>query len=185
MLIARKMNMSEDAVKQIELSSLLHDVGMLALPDSVVLCQGHLDNRQIETMRRHPIIGAQILEGMGFVEGVIPAVKLHHERFDGTGYPDCLAGCDIPISARIISVADVFDAMTSHRTFRAAKSTSEALTELQGGAGTQFDPAVVAAFIEEAKRLGEGIMEIRLPQSHTIPSDRTEERVDRQVSPTT
>ncbi len=164
-VIARKMGMSEDAVRQIELSSLLHDVGMLALPDSVVLCQGRLDDRQIEAMRRHPIIGARILEGMGFVEGVIPAVRSHHERSDGVGYPDGLSGCEIPISARVIAVADTFDAMTSPRTFRGAKSISEALGELQAGAGSQFDPAVVAAFIEEANRLGESIMQIPLPHS--------------------
>lgn len=161
---ARKMGMPEEAVRQIELSSLLHDVGMLALPDSVVLCPGRLDDQQVEAMRRHLIIGARILEGLGFVERVIPAVKSHHEQFDGAGYPDGLANCEIPFGARIIAVADAFDAMTSPRTFRGAKTISEALAELQAGAGSQFDPAVVAAFIEEANRLGESIMEIPLPK---------------------
>lgn len=171
-LIGRKMNLPEQFVKRVELSAILHDIGMLALPDSVALCQGRLDKRQLESMQRHPLIGGRILEGMEFLELVISPVRSHHERFDGKGYPDGLSGQAIPLAARIIAVADVFDAMTSLRAFRGAKSVAESLAELKRASGTQLDPDVVAALIAEAERLGEKLTDIPLPQSSD--SRRTE-----------
>jgi len=158
-LIARRMYLSEDQVKQVEVAALLHDIGMLALPDSVALCTGRLDEQQYEAMQRHSLIGARILEGLEFLTPVIPIVRSHHERFDGKGYPDALAGQSIPLAARIVAVADVYDAMISPRTFRGAKSPDEALADIRAEAGAQLDPAVVAAFLAEADRLGEAMLD--------------------------
>ena len=161
-LIAHRMGLSEPMSKRIELAAMLHDIGMLALPDSIALCPGRLSDEQVREMRRHPLLGARILEDAEFLEQIVPAVRSHHERMDGTGYPDGLAGREIPMPARILAVADAFDAMTSNRAFRRAMSVSEALAEMGKASGTQFDPPVVGALIAEAKRLGEKITEILL-----------------------
>ena len=108
----------------------------------------------MKVMRRHALLSVRIMEGMEFLEQEIPTVRYHHERFDGSGYPEGLSGATIPLTARILSVADAFDAMTSPRTFRNAKSTSEALAEVREGSATQFDPAVVEAFFAVAEKLG-------------------------------
>jgi len=175
-LIARRMNLTEQETKRIELAALLHDIGMLALPDSVALWNGPLNEQQIEAIQRHPLLGARILEGMEFLEQMIPAVRSHHERFDGGGYPDGQVGQAIPLAARIIAVADVFDAMTSPRSFRAARPVEEALAELRNIAGTQLDPAAVAAFLDEADRLAE----IPLPTVETdeAPADPPAEHAE-------
>jgi diguanylate cyclase (GGDEF)-like protein len=158
-LIARRMYLPEDQIKQVEVAALLHDIGMLALPDSVALCAGRLNEQQYEAMQRHSLIGARILEGLEFLTPVIPIVRSHHERFDGQGYPDGLAGQSIPLAARIVAVADVYDAMVSPRTFRGAKSPEEALAEIRAEAGAQLDPDVVTAFLAEVDRLGDAFHE--------------------------
>ncbi len=99
-------------------------------------------------MRSHPLIGAQIVEPIRFLEGAVDVIRHHHERFDGRGYPEGLEGDDIPIAARIFAVADSFDAMTSDRPYRDALAIDRALDEISGGAGTQFDPAVVTEFLD-------------------------------------
>ena len=154
-LIANEMGLPDRLVKRLEISAILHDIGMIGLPDSVLLCPGQLSEQQLGVMRRHPLLSVQFMEAMEFLEQEIPAVRYHHERFDGKGYPEGLAGGAIPLTARIITVADTFDAMTSPRTFRAAKTVSGALSELRQGAGTQFDPMVVEAFLAVADRLGD------------------------------
>ncbi len=159
-LIAREMELPERLVKRIEIAASLHDIGMIALPDSVLLCPGHLDAKQLEMMRKHTLLGVRMMEGMEFLDQEVPAVRYHHERYDGKGYPEGISGAAIPLSARILAVADCFDAMTSHRTFRTAKSRTDALREIRNGSGTQFDPAVVDAFMSVADRLGEDLMEI-------------------------
>ena len=162
LLIARRMYLPDPIVKSVELASLLHDIGMLALPDSVVMCPRKLSKEQWETMQRHPLLGARILAGMEFLEPIIPAVRSHHEYFDGMGYPDGLEGNAIPLAARIVAVADVFDAMTSPRSFRAAKSVPEALAELANVSGSQFAPDVVEAFLAMADSLGDKLTETPL-----------------------
>ena len=147
---------SEDAF----MAGMLHDIGMLAMPDTLLLCPGVLDEQQTRLMRRHPLLSVQMMEGMEFLEQEIPAVRYHHERYDGQGYPEGLAGAAIPLTARILAVADSFVAMTSPRTFRAAKTCQEAVAELELAAGTQFDPNVVDAFIAMARRLGDELMVI-------------------------
>jgi len=164
-LISRQLNLSEDLVKQIELAALVHDIGMVALPDSVALCSGPLTEEQMEIMRRHTIVGAQVLEGTEFLEQAIPVARFHHERWDGTGYPDGLSGLSIPPICRIVAVADAFDAMTSRRRFREKMPIERAFEELHKGAGTQFDPDMVSAFIVAARKLGEKLTEIPLPRA--------------------
>jgi HD-GYP domain-containing protein (c-di-GMP phosphodiesterase class II) len=157
-LLAQEMGLPDRVIKRLRIAAMLHDIGMLAMPDSILLCEGGLADDQLSAMQRHPLLSVRIMEGMEFLEQEIPTVRYHHERFDGTGYPQGLAGAAIPLTARILAVADAFDAMTSPRTFRAAKSTDEALSELQASAGSQFDPAVVEAFVCMAQRLGDRLL---------------------------
>ncbi len=177
-LIGRELHLADQLIKQIELASLLHDIGMLALPDSILLCDGALSEAQIERMRRHPLIGARILEGTEFLEQVIPVVRFHHERFDGAGYPDGLSGLGIPPICRIVAVADAFDAMTSPRTFRDPRPIAQALQELQDAAGEQFDPEMVQAFLAVANRLGDRLPELslRTPVNDDAPAPQPEPR---------
>ncbi|MGB2824703.1 MAG: diguanylate cyclase, partial [Phycisphaerae bacterium] len=163
-LISRQLNLSEELIKQIELAAMVHDIGMLALPDSVALCSGRLNDEQMEVMRSHTLIGAQILDGTEFLEPAIPVARFHHEQWDGKGYPEGLSGLGIPPICRIVAVADAFDAMTSRRRFREKMSFEEAFAELQKGAGAQFDPDMVSAFITAGRKLGDKLTEVPLPR---------------------
>ncbi|HOF18700.1 MAG TPA: diguanylate cyclase, partial [Phycisphaerae bacterium] len=162
-LIAQEMGLPERLIQRLRIAAMLHDIGMVAMPDSILLCKEKLSAEQLEVMRRHPLIGVRMLEGMEFLEQEIPAVRYHHERYDGKGYPEGISGAAIPLTARVLQVADAFDAMISPRAFRDAKPRDEALDELHRGAGSQFDPAVVEAFQTAAGRLGEDLL--RLPDT--------------------
>ena len=164
-LIARGMGLPEAMIRRIEVASLVHDIGMLALPDEIAACTGPLDSPQLEAMRRHPLIGARILDGMEFLEPVMSSVRSHHERWDGSGYPDGLSQGSVGLIARIVAVADAFDAMTSPRSFRGAKGVSESLAELESEAGSQFDPGIVNVFLAEARRLGKGLTDVPLART--------------------
>jgi HD-GYP domain-containing protein (c-di-GMP phosphodiesterase class II) len=163
--IGKQLNLSEDLVKQIEMAALLHDIGMLALPDAVALCPGRLNEQQMEIMQRHPMIGARILDGTEFLEQAIPVVRFHHERFDGQGYPEGLSGLGIPPICRVVAVADAFDAMTSRRAFREGMTPEQAIGELRKGAGAQFDPEMVEAFVAAAGKLGDRLTNLSLSQA--------------------
>lgn len=128
----------------------LHDLGKVGVPERVLCKPGPLTLDEWEVMRAHPMIGAQILEPFRFLAEAVDVVRHHHERFDGSGYPDGLAGASIPLAARIFSVADCFDAMTSDRPYRSALPVETALGEIRAGAGSQFDPEVSEAFLELA-----------------------------------
>ncbi len=130
---------------------MLHDIGKIGIPSELLRKRGPLDSGEREHMREHPEIGARILEPVERLRQLAPLVRFSHECWDGSGYPDGLAGEQIPLGARIISVCDAFDAMVSDRPYRGGRSTAEALVELRAHAGTQFDPAVVEAF-EQAVR---------------------------------
>jgi HD-GYP domain-containing protein (c-di-GMP phosphodiesterase class II) len=133
---------------QTEFGFLLHDVGKVAIPDGILHKPEPLAEEESRLMRRHPVIGAEILGGVPFLENAAQIVRTHHERFDGSGYPDGLAGEDIPLAARIFALADALDAITTDRPYRPAAPLSEARAMIAAEAGTQFDPAVVAAFEE-------------------------------------
>jgi len=154
-LIARQMELPLRVVGRIRIAATLHDIGMAALPDAVLLCPGELNDSQLALVKQHPLIGVRIMEDMEFLEQEIPAVRYHHERYDGTGYPEGIGGAAIPLTARILTVADTFDALTSPRTFRNAMTPAEAIEEIQTSAGTKFDPYVTEAFVTVAERMGE------------------------------
>ena len=143
-----KLGVEPDVLHQLRWAARLHDVGKMAVPESILLKRGRLDEREWEFVRRHTIVGQRILEAAPSLGGTGAVVRSSHERWDGTGYPDGLAGEDIPLAARIIAVCDAFDAMVSDRPYRPALSAGEALQELARGAGEQFDPAVLTAFLD-------------------------------------
>ena len=133
---------------QLQYGFLLHDVGKIGIPEAILMKPGPLTGEEMTVMRTHPLIGVQIVAPMRRVldEVTVEVIRHHHERFDGGGYPDGKAGGDIPLSARIFSVVDSFDAMTTDRPYRRALAMDEALTRLRGEAGRQFDPDVVDEF---------------------------------------
>jgi HD-GYP domain-containing protein (c-di-GMP phosphodiesterase class II) len=135
-------------------ASLLHDVGKIVVPDEILLKPGPLNATEMKRMRRHPSDGANTLSNVPTAVDAVPVILHHHERFDGAGYPDGLSGNDIPIGARILLVADAFDAMTEDRPYRKAMPVGDAIAELKRFSGTQFDPTIVAAFLAVLKRTG-------------------------------
>jgi HD-GYP domain-containing protein (c-di-GMP phosphodiesterase class II) len=132
----------------VEFGFLLHDIGKLAIPDAILHKPGPLSAAEREVMARHPVIGFEILSGIEFLGAATEVVRFHHERWDGTGYPDGLTGEEIPIAARVFAVADVFDALTTDRPYRDASGVLEARDLIRSEAGAHFDPDVVEAFSE-------------------------------------
>lgn len=131
---------------QAEFGFLLHDVGKVAVPDAILFKPGPLTEEERELMVKHPEIGTEILRHIDFLDEAKIVVRHHHERWDGDGYPDRLAGEDIPVQARVFAVADTLDAVTTDRPYRAAASFADARQVIRAGAGSQFDPAIVAAY---------------------------------------
>ena len=146
LLLGADMGLDAKELDKLRLASTLHDVGKIAVPDHVLRKSAPLDDHEEEVMQRHPIDGADILSRIRELREILPGVRSHHERLDGSGYPDGLTDSEIPPSARIIAVADTFDAMTSERPYRDALTSRDAAREIHGGAGAQFCPQVVAAF---------------------------------------
>jgi putative nucleotidyltransferase with HDIG domain len=145
--LAKSMGMTDDAqIRAIEAAALLHDMGKLAVPEYILNKPGPLTAAEFEKMKLHASVGADILSSIAFPYPVVPIVRHHHESWDGTGYPDKIAGSDIPIGARILSVVDCFDALTSDRPYRPRLSDKEALRILQERRGTMYDPLVVDTF---------------------------------------
>ena len=143
--MGRELNLSQAELDLLGHAALFHDIGKLAIPDSVLLKPASLTAEEWSLMQRHADEGARIIDRLGFLNDAVPAIRHHHERFDGTGYPDRLAGEEIPLGARIIHVADALDSMLTTRIYRAARPLEEALSELHRAAGTQFCPRCVAA----------------------------------------
>ncbi len=142
-LIGRELGLSRDQLRRLEVAALLHDIGKIGIPESILDKPGKLTKEEYEIVKRHPEIGAEILSSIRQFEEVVPAIRHHHERYDGRGYPDGLKGEEIPVMARIIAVADAFDAMLSKRPYRDALSLNSAVKELQRNKGSQFDPQIV------------------------------------------
>jgi hypothetical protein len=124
----------------------VHDIGKLGVPDAILLKPGPLDSAELRIMRKHPIIGAALIQNLPFLRGSVALVRHHHERWDGAGYPDGLYGDRIPLSARVFAVADSFDAATTDRPYRAAKTPRDAVKDIVGCSGSCYDPAVIQAF---------------------------------------
>ncbi len=146
MEIARAVGVSIADTRELEFGFLLHDIGKLGIPDAILYKPGTLNDNERALMTQHPVIGAQIVDDIEFLAPAARVVRSHHERWDGNGYPDGLAGEEIPLAARVFSVADVLDALTTDRPYRHALPLSKAREMIVAGSGTQFDPRVVEAF---------------------------------------
>ncbi len=155
--LARLFGLSDLEVEALKAGSLLHDIGKLAVPDYILNKPGKLTPAEFEEMKLHTVIGAEILEHVKFPCPVVPIVRHHHERWDGRGYPDGLKGEEIPITARIISVVDCFDAVREDRQYRKAMTRSQAIDLIRNSSGTMYDPKVVEAFIEHLPEFEEEI----------------------------
>jgi len=151
--IAEALGLADEDVAVIRRAAVIHDLGKIGVRDSVLLCPRKLTPQELRAMQQHPVIAGRILDQMRFLERELPIVRHHHERWDGQGYPDGLSGPAIPLGARILAVADSFDAITSTRVYRDAKSAPEALRILADNAGTQFDQTVVEAMLQWADKV--------------------------------
>jgi uncharacterized integral membrane protein len=165
-MIARKIGMNSARTEAIRFAGMLHDVGKLGVPTQVLQKTGPLTEDEFAAIQLHPMRGLEIVREIGFLFEALNGIMHHHERIDGRGYPMGLAGHEIPEFARVIAVADAFDSMTSTRSYREAKSIDLAVAELRRGAGSQFDPVLVEAFIAAVAQLG-----WELPGPATAPAD--------------
>jgi putative nucleotidyltransferase with HDIG domain len=145
-IIARKMGWSVEQLLELRTGCLLHDIGKIGVPDAILNKPEALTDYERNIMMKHPEMGAKILRGIPFLKAIIPYVLYHHEKFDGSGYPDGLKGSEIPIEGRLLAVVDTFDAITSDRPYRQGRSTELAIDELEKFSGTQFDPEIVKLF---------------------------------------
>lgn len=145
-LIARELNLTRDTLRALEIGALLHDIGKAAIPHNVVMKPGRLNGEEWKIMKLHPQLGRELLEGLPDFEWEAQIVYCHHEHFDGTGYPQQLAGESIPLSARLFSVADTLDAITSDRCYRTGQPLAAARIEIHRVGGSQFDPAILDLF---------------------------------------
>jgi HD-GYP domain-containing protein (c-di-GMP phosphodiesterase class II) len=143
--LAQAIGLDTDRVPGIEFGFLLHDVGKVGVPDAILFKPGSLDETEFALIAQHPVIGSEILRDVDFLGDGKLVVRHHHERWDGTGYPDRLAGEAIPLAARVFAVADALDALTTDRPYRRGTRFSRARDEIRSHAGSQFDPGVVAA----------------------------------------
>jgi HD-GYP domain-containing protein (c-di-GMP phosphodiesterase class II) len=178
-MIARQIHMSAERTEAIEFAGMLHDVGKLGVPTKVLQKTGPLSEDEFAAIQLHPMRGLEIVSPIGFLYEALNGIFHHHERIDGRGYPMGLAGHEIPEFARVIAVADAFDSMTTTRSYREAKSIEFALGELRKGAGTQFDPVIVEAFIAAMEEQGWD-----LPEPATKPPDPTTVTVKDHDDPT-
>jgi len=147
--VARRMGLKPSAARDVRYAALLHDVGKVAVPSEILLKPGPLDEREWEVMRRHTVAGGELVARIDAFAHLAPAVRASHERWDGGGYPDGLAGAKIPLAARIIAACDTYDAIVTDRPYRPARSPAEAQVELLRVAGSQLDPDVVGALLAE------------------------------------
>ncbi|RLB04624.1 MAG: phosphohydrolase, partial [Deltaproteobacteria bacterium] len=146
MAISNQLGLPPEEKRQLMLAAILHDIGKVGIKDYILNKDDELTAEEFDIMRKHPLLGADILGHIKQLRSIIPAIKYHHEHYDGSGYPEGLKGEEIPFHARIIAVADTFDAMITDRPYQKGMSKEEAVEELKRNAGTQFDPQVVDAF---------------------------------------
>ncbi|MFW6181614.1 MAG: HD-GYP domain-containing protein, partial [Spirochaetota bacterium] len=136
--------------EEIKYGAQLHDIGKIQVPDAVLLKEGRLTDEEYAVMKQHPVTSMKLVDHIAFFHSIKGLFLHHHERYDGSGYPDGIGGVDIEIGARIIAVADAFDAMTSNRPYRRAMSQAQAIQALESERGRQFDPLCVEAFLDYA-----------------------------------
>ena len=151
-MLGQAYGFSEAEVSNLKKAALLHDIGKIAIPDAILTKPSELTPEEYEIMKTHTTVGAEILAGFTIVEHVSEGAKYHHERYDGKGYPEGLAGENIPLFGRIIAIADTFDAMTANRVYRGALDLDQVMQELRDGQGTQFDPRLDDLFMGMIER---------------------------------
>ncbi|MEG6520989.1 HD domain-containing phosphohydrolase [Desulfotomaculum sp. 1211_IL3151] len=150
--LAQELKLSTQEIQTIEYGALLHDIGKIGIPEAILNKNGKLAQEEYEIIKSHPVIGVTILQPVDFLQSTSAIIRHHHERIDGRGYPNGLIGEDIPFEARIVSIADAWDAMTSDRSYRKGMSKEQALWELQNNTGSQFDAYMVKAFVSMHKQ---------------------------------
>lgn len=143
LMIGEKLGFGPEAMEELRVGTILHDIGKIGVPDAILNKRARLTDEEFAIMKTHPVIGYEICRPLSLSEGVLMIIRNHHEKLDGSGYPDGLKGGELPLSLRVVCVADAFDAMSSRRPYRTVMETSTVLAELSKGAGTQFDPVVV------------------------------------------
>jgi HD-GYP domain-containing protein (c-di-GMP phosphodiesterase class II) len=146
--IARALDLSREEIELVRQAAVLHDLGKIGISEKILLKKDKLTKKEFEQIKKHPQIGADIIRPIHFLHALIPLIFYHHERWDGQGYPSGLKAEEIPIGARIIAIADVYQALISDRPYRKAYSKAEAIRIIKEGSGTQFDPGVVSALLK-------------------------------------
>jgi HD-GYP domain-containing protein (c-di-GMP phosphodiesterase class II) len=162
-------------LQTIQLAGIIHDVGKIGVPDHILRKPGHLTEDEYNVMQQHPVFGALIVGAMPGMEEVVLGVRHHHERYDGAGYPDRLAGTNIPLIGRIMAVADAYSAMTTTRPYRKGMTERQALQQVLKGLGTQFDPEIGELFMKlrqeaTATRKPAARRAVRAPEPEPIPA---------------
>lgn len=153
LLVANKLGLSTKEKNQLYLASMLHDIGKIGVPDELLNRPGKLSDAEMERVRSHVQLGASMIEMLGEMHPIVPLIRHHHECWDGSGYPDGMKGEEIPLISRIISVADMYDAMTSDRPYRTRRTHQEAVDEIKRTAGTKLDPRVASVFLQVLKEI--------------------------------
>jgi putative nucleotidyltransferase with HDIG domain len=174
-LVAAEMGMSAEEVRRVALAGLLHDIGKIGFPDSLFLPHAGKNSKEIvQEITRHPVTGAEILKNLGFLGEAVAYIRHHHERPDGRGYPDGLEGDAIPTGARIIAVADAFDAITTDRPYQKARTFAEAAAILKEGAGTKWDAECLAAFERIIPKIPSHAVAVRAARGRllSLPEER-------------
>ncbi len=167
-LLARQLALSTEDMERLQVGTPLHDIGKIGIPDAILRKPGKLTTEEFDEMKSHPTKGVAILENFAALRPILPIVRSHHERWDGRGYPDGLAGPLIPEVARVVAVADTFDALTSDRCYRSGMPADQAFEEVRKHSGTQFDPACVNAFLTVRPRIEASLAKAR--HSLSVPA---------------
>jgi len=157
LLIAEKLGLSTKERHQLYLAAMLHDIGKIGVPDELLHRPGNLSDEEMERVRNHVQLGASMIEMLGEMHPIVPLIRHHHESWDGTGYPDGMKGEEIPLISRIISVADMYDAMTSDRPYRKRRSHEQAVAEIIRTSGTKVDPRVAETFLQVLKEIAPAV----------------------------
>jgi len=167
----KHIGLSDSSLSELELAGLVHDIGMVGIPESILNKEGPLTPEEYDNIKQHVVYGVKILEEIKQLESVIEIVKQHHERYDGKGYPFGIKEDDIHVGAKIIAVADAYDSMTSDRAYRKGLSHEQAISELKRSSGTQFDPYVLDAFIEIIDSAVENLIKLNCSNGQLYNND--------------